>query len=72
VDAEFQKALLVVFAVGGFVAVAGATLLLFAFRAHASEEKRKVPMAIVLTAGLLAFVFLACFLFLMLAMREAQ
>jgi hypothetical protein len=56
VDAEFQKALLVVFAVG----------------AHASEEKRKVPMAVLLTVGLLVFVFLACFLFLMLAMREAR
>ncbi|HEX7153151.1 MAG TPA: hypothetical protein VF618_16815 [Thermoanaerobaculia bacterium] len=71
-EADFQKALTVVFVVGGFVAVVGTTVLYFAFRAFGNEKKEKVSTAVILTVATLVFVFVFCFIFLLWAMRGAR
>ena len=58
-DAHFTALLLRVIAVGGAIAVIGATILLLAFRAFGKPFRANVLIAV-----LLAFVFVCCLVLL--------
>ncbi len=62
-DPHFTTLLLRVIAVGGTIAVIGATILLLAFRAFSKPFRANVLVAI-----LLAFVFVCCLLLLRLSL----
>jgi hypothetical protein len=63
VDPHFTAVLLRVIAVGGTIAVIGATVLLLAFRAFGRPFRANVLIAV-----LLAFVFVCCLVLLRLSL----
>jgi len=63
VDPHFTALLLRVIAVGGAIAVIGATILLLAFRAFGKPFRANVLIAI-----LLAFVFICCLVLLRMSL----